>query len=124
MCRRLACLAALAGVVMLAGCSRGEEPSTFAPEDLLGSSVAQLEPTLPPDTAYVVYDLSLPLAGVEATYGDPDAPSNDQWLVVVACGSAEELAVGVISAEDYTEGMRSAARDGKYRDLLLECGTG
>ena len=49
------------------------------------------------------------------------AGTNDDWLIVVACGSAENFAVGVVNGEDYTDEVAESARSGEYDDLLVEC---
>lgn len=107
-------------MILVSGCAPEEGPD-FQPSNFLGSSVAQLEDALPPDTTYVAYDVSLPVAGVAARYGEPGAGTNDDWLIVVACGSAENFAVGVVNGEDYTDEVAESARSGDYDDLLVEC---
>lgn len=110
-------------LVLVSGCATEDKPS-FEPSAFLGSSVAQLEDALPPDTTYVAYDVSLPVAGVAARYGEPGAGTNDDWLIVVACGSEEDFAVGVVNGEDYTDEIAKSAQEGDYDDLLVECQVG
>lgn len=117
----LACVLTVTMLVGLAGCA--SEPTVEpSPSSFVGSSITQLEKELPADTAYVVYDVSLPVTGKQARYGEPGAGTNDDWLVVVACGSAESLAVGVVNGEDYTDKIAESARQGAFDDLLTECG--
>lgn len=84
-------------------------------------SVAQVEQALPPDTTYVVYDLSLPVTGKDPRYGTSEGGTNRDWIIVAACGSIEQLAVGVLSTADYDTKTADSAKAGEFDSLLTEC---
>lgn len=119
--RRTAPLAGALLAVLISGCQPATEPHEFQPSSFVGSSVSQLEGALPAATTFVVYDVSLPVAAQTARYGRPGAGTNDDWLIVVACGTVESFAVGVVNGEDYTPEVAEAARQGEYDELLAEC---
>lgn len=110
----------LGTLVVLAGCASAVE-STEPSDSWVGSSIAQLDQSLPADTAYVVYDVSLPVVKKEPLYGTADGGSNDRWIIVASCGDRTQLAVAVLSADDYTERIKSRAAKREFDGLLGEC---
>ncbi|MFJ4175669.1 hypothetical protein [Microbacterium sp. NPDC089696] len=111
-------LVVLAGC--LAGCSSDVEDATPI-GSWVGSTIQQLEESLPADTAYVVYDVSLPVVDKEPRYGTAGGGTNDRWIIVASCGEQTQLAVAVLNVEDYTDriGARATKRD--FDGLLTEC---
>jgi hypothetical protein len=106
--------------LFISGCAvvEGVERESRA---VVGMSVQQLEELLPPDTAYVAYDVSYPVLGKGPRYGTADGGGNRDWLVVVVCGELRSLAVGVVHADDYSAEVASSSRRGDFDDLLTEC---
>lgn len=108
---------------LLVGCA-SSDPVPPPVDSWVGSSIQQLEESLPADTAYVVYDVSLPVADKEPRYGTVDGGANDRWIIVASCGEQTQLAVAVLNAEDYTDGIAAGATNREFDDLLSECASG
>lgn len=121
--------AVLLAALIVTGCAAPQpqpepEPEPEPERDVhsyIGSSVEQAEQSLPPDTTYVVYDVSLPVTGKDPRYGTADGGTNRDWIIVAACGTPRELAVGVLHVEDHSRDVAATARGSGFDDLLAEC---
>jgi hypothetical protein len=93
----------------------------------VGLDLATATHDLPPDAAVVVYDMSLPVAGVEPIYGEAGADPDGEWIVLAACraetvGGYESIAFGVINDDDVTDEVRDLMAQHGYDRYLYECG--
>jgi len=116
-------LLASATVILLTGCSSPQPPTDAELHSAIGRTLDQVESSFPKSVS-PVYDLSSSIVNKPAAYS-AGAPGG-QWVVVVACAAdspnpIENMAVGVIPRNDYRASIRTAARDGRYDDLLEEC---
>lgn len=103
--------------LLLTGCS-----SPLAPEPLIGMTVYQVESSLP-RAGFVVYDMSVPLLGIEPTY---TGLQTSAFTVISACGATTEsrqdtVPLGVIPTADLSEDIRSRALLSEFDNLLDEC---
>ena len=71
-----------------------------------------------PETV-LIYDLSMPLLGVEPTYND--GQPQGLFTVVVQCEAENGYAVGVLPTEAVTSQLREEADEGAFKDQLSEC---
>ncbi|MFB8189275.1 hypothetical protein ACFC14_08100 [Microbacterium sp. NPDC055988] len=110
----------LVSLLALAGCQSGEP---YEADRLVGRTLSDLPEER--DYAWLIYDLSFPILGIEPTYEDSD--KKDDWAIVAACNGGEEsstlgesLALGVIPRDEF-ESVREAASNREFNSLLIEC---
>ncbi|GAB3819056.1 hypothetical protein GCM10028820_22440 [Tessaracoccus terricola] len=76
-----------------------------------------------PEAAYVIYDLSTPVLGLDPTYTSLQASA---FTVVSACGldtdhGGDVVPLGVIPTAELSDDVRSRAASGEFDSLLAEC---
>ncbi len=100
-------------VVSVAACST-ERGAPTSLDDLVGLSPAQVQLLTPSDEAFIVYDLSEAILGVEETY-TVDQASN--FVVLAACQEPGGFAV-VAVPDTLGRPLVEDALEGKYMHLL------
>lgn len=118
--RTVGIVAAASLLMLLTGCTSAPEP-TPTPADVVGFTLEEARDVITVD-AVLIYDLSEPVLEQPPTYSD--GQPQDEWTVIVQCTADNGFAMGVIPTVDATSEVLAEARDGVYRDLLTECGSG
>lgn len=115
----------LIGAVLLSASATGCTARPALLSSVVGKTLAQAEQALATSGSFVIYDLTKPIAGKQATYSGKQA--TDLYTVVVACGQTSQVepsqpvALGIVKNDSYTKAVRMAAHEGRYRSLLVEC---
>jgi hypothetical protein len=68
----------------------------------------------------IVYDLSFPILGSEASFNGGSA--RGRWTVVVDCSADNGHAFGVIPSSSASPELILEASNGEFEHLLVECG--
>ena len=75
----------------------------------------------------IIYDLSFPILGIDASFDGNDIAGRSEWLVVTACGATTDIelsnvAVGILPKVNVDAVIDADASSGSFDKLLTECG--
>lgn len=114
-------LAASAAVVLaVAGCSSEPTVEESPKTDIyVGKTLAYAKDRVDENRA-LVYDLSEPALGKDASYSDDG--NDGQFTVIVNCTASNGIGLGVIPSDDVTASVKKTMRDHGYDSFLSECG--
>jgi hypothetical protein len=107
--------------VLVTGCSTTSAPVGLAStrvDQFTGKTLDRALDRVDPDWA-LVYDLSLPILGVESTYSSSD--SGDAWFIVANCSAVNGVGLGVVPRGRVDEDIRAKTAAHGYNSMLSEC---
>jgi hypothetical protein len=113
-------LVTVALLAALTGCTTAAEPPPVTGiSSFVGSHLSDFR-TAVGEQAFLIYDVSKPVLGLEPLYND--GQPQDKWTIVAQCVSKGTLAVAVLPSDDVTENINSGAKSGEFDSNLTECG--
>lgn len=112
--------AGIAVLLAVAGCSSESKVEESPKADVyVGQTLSYAKDHVDENRA-LVYDLSQPALGKDASYRDDG--NDGQFTVIVNCTASNGIGLGVVPSDDVTASVQKKMKSHGYNSFLSECG--